>query len=51
MGGVGDDTVYAFSKGPVEVDCGPGNDAVFIGFNRHVRTQNCEQVDRQYRKR
>ena len=33
------------------VDCGPGNDRVNIGFNRKVRTRNCEKVTHLYTKR
>ena len=33
------------------IDCGPGSDRVNIGFNRLVRTRNCETVKKLYKKR
>ena len=50
-GGAGDDTVEAYASGAAVVDCGPGNDRVNIGFNRYVRTRNCEKVKHLYTKR
>ena len=48
--GDGDDTVEAYAQGAATVDCGPGNDRVNIGFNRSVRTRNCETVKHRYTK-
>jgi Ca2+-binding RTX toxin-like protein len=47
--GTGDDLVYAYAKGRTRVNCGPGDDAVKIGYNRGVRTRNCENVRRRYK--
>ena len=49
FGGLGNDTIEAYSRGRrTVIDCGPGGDTVKIGFNRTVRTRNCETVDRRY---
>src|ERR671910_822798 len=47
--GEGNDVVEAYSRTPVTIDCGPGGDRVNIGFNRHVRTSNCETVTKRYK--
>ncbi len=47
--GDGNDVVDAYSRTPVTIDCGPGGDRVNIGFNRGVRTVNCETVTKRYR--
>jgi Ca2+-binding RTX toxin-like protein len=47
--GAGDDTVDAYGQGSTTVDCGPGNDTVNVGWNKHVRTVECEQVHRRYK--
>jgi Ca2+-binding RTX toxin-like protein len=49
--GDGDDVVEAYSRTPVTIDCGPGADRVNIGFNRRVRTRECETVTRRYARR
>ena len=51
VAGAGDDTVEAYAQGAAVVDCGPGNDRVNLGFNRKVRTRNCEKVKHLYTKR
>jgi hypothetical protein len=51
LGGAGDDIVEAYAKGRASIDCGPGFDRVNIGFNRLVRTRNCELVKKLYKKR
>ena len=45
----GNDVVEAYSRTPVTIDCGPGGDRVNIGFNRRVRTVNCETVSKRYK--
>ena len=47
--GDGNDVVEAYSRTPVTIDCGPGGDRVNIGFNRHVKTVNCETVAKRYK--
>jgi hypothetical protein len=47
--GPGDDEIRAYAKGRARIDCGPGSDVVRIGFNRSVRTSDCETVTRRYR--
>ena len=49
--GNGDDIVEAYAKGRAAIDCGPGFDRVNIGFNRLVKTRNCELVKKLYKKR
>ena len=49
--GAGDDIVEAYAKGRAAIDCGPGFDRVNIGFNRLVKTRNCELVKKLYKKR
>jgi Ca2+-binding RTX toxin-like protein len=51
LGGPGDDLVYAYSKDTVRIDCGAGDDAVRIGYNRTVVTRHCEHVSRRYKRR
>ena len=51
LGGAGDDIVEAYAKGHAAIDCGPGFDRVNIGFNRLVKTRNCELVNKLYKKR
>jgi hypothetical protein len=51
LGGAGDDIVEAYAKGRAAIDCGPGHDRVNIGYNRLVRTHNCESVHHLYKKR
>ena len=51
LAGPGNDRVEAFAKGLALVDCGPGDDAVNIGFNRLVRTRGCEHVTKRYTSR
>ena len=48
--GEGDDIVYGYSKDAARVDCGPGTDVVKIGYNRRIRTSNCEKVTRRYKR-
>jgi Ca2+-binding RTX toxin-like protein len=48
--GDGDDIVYGYSKDAARIDCGPGNDFVKIGFNRKIRTRNCERVEKRYKR-
>jgi Ca2+-binding RTX toxin-like protein len=48
--GEGDDIVYGYSKDAALIDCGPGQDVVKIGFNRRIRTRNCEKVTKRYKK-
>ena len=48
--GDGDDIVYGYSKDAARIDCGPGNDFVKIGFNRKIRTKNCERVEKRYKR-
>src|ERR671910_222965 len=47
--GEGNDVVEAYSRTPVTIDCGPGGDRVNIGFNRAVRTVDCETVTKRYK--
>jgi Ca2+-binding RTX toxin-like protein len=49
--GEGDDIVYGYSKDAARIDCGPGDDVVKIGFNRLIRTRNCEKVTKRYKQR
>ena len=51
LGDTGDDIVEAYAKGAAAIDCGPGFDRVNIGFNRLVKTRNCELVKKLYKKR
>jgi Ca2+-binding RTX toxin-like protein len=46
--GAGNDTIDAYGRGATTIDCGPGGDTVNIGFNRSVRTTECETVTRRY---
>ena len=46
--GEGDDVIEAYSRTPVTIECGPGFDRVNIGYNRRVRTRDCEAVTRRY---
>jgi Ca2+-binding RTX toxin-like protein len=48
LAGAGNDRVEAFAQGLAVVDCGPGDDTVNIGFNRLVRTRDCEHVSKRY---
>jgi Ca2+-binding RTX toxin-like protein len=48
LAGAGNDRVEAFAQGLAMVDCGPGDDTVNIGFNRLVRTRDCEHVSKRY---
>jgi Ca2+-binding RTX toxin-like protein len=49
--GDGDDIVYGYSKDASRIDCGPGNDFVKIGYNRRIKTRNCERVVKRYKQR
>jgi Ca2+-binding RTX toxin-like protein len=47
--GVGNDRIDAYARtASITIDCGAGGDVVNIGFNRSVRTDNCEQVNLRY---
>ena len=48
--GDGDDIVYGYSKDAARIDCGPGEDFVKIGYNRKIRTTNCERVEKRYKR-
>ena len=37
------------AQAPSTIDCGPGGDRVNIGFNRNVKTVNCETVTKRYK--
>jgi Ca2+-binding RTX toxin-like protein len=50
LGGAGDDIFHAYGRGPIQIDCGAGDDAVRISYNRRVSTRNCENVARRYRR-
>jgi Ca2+-binding RTX toxin-like protein len=48
--GGGDDIVYGYSKDAARIDCGPGDDFVKIGYNRRIKTRNCERVVKRYKR-